>query len=325
MSKVSVVIPVYNVENYLEKCINSVISQTEKDIDIVLVDDGSTDNSPNICDKFATSDSRINVIHKKNGGPSSARNEGIKAAKSEYIMFLDSDDYFENETIELAYSKACEVNADMVVFPIHSVDESGNVLAEYGVDIDVERVVSLIDYPKLLLINPSPCNKLFRKYLFDNILFPENAWYEDLRIIPQIYPLCKRVVQLKTKALYNYLTRQSTIKNIGNIKKTIASRVDAVNAVMDAYKSNGLFNTYKPELDWIYIFHGYFLPCREIMKFSNERKELMNYLYDNLQTVIDNPYSNKYFNTLSKKEKILFNLYYKKRYRLLSLMLKIKL
>ncbi len=106
MAKVSVVVPVYNVEKYLERCIESIRNQTLEDIEIILVDDGSPDNCPKICDGFAEKDSRIKVIHKKNGGLSSARNAGIYAATGEYIGYIDSDDYAEPDMFEILYDSS---------------------------------------------------------------------------------------------------------------------------------------------------------------------------------------------------------------------------
>ena len=112
---ISVIIPVYNCEKYLTQCIESVLNQTFQDFELILVDDGSHDSSPDICDNFRQKDERIQVIHKPNGGVSSARNEGIKVARGEYITFVDSDDYIEEEMMEYLYGQAQEHLADIVV------------------------------------------------------------------------------------------------------------------------------------------------------------------------------------------------------------------
>ncbi len=114
--KISVIIPVYNVENYLRECVDSVLNQTFSDYEIILVDDGSTDISGKICDKYAVKDDRVNVIHKKNGGLSNARNVGLKKAVGEYIYFLDSDDYIKTDALEKLYNTAISEKADVVFF-----------------------------------------------------------------------------------------------------------------------------------------------------------------------------------------------------------------
>lgn len=113
---ISVIIPCFNVENYLEQCINSVIGQTYSNIEIILIDDGSTDSTPVICDQFAQIDSRIHVIHKRNSGASQARNTGLEAAKGEYIMFVDGDDWIDHETCDAAIKEVCEHQPDVVIW-----------------------------------------------------------------------------------------------------------------------------------------------------------------------------------------------------------------
>ena len=111
--KISVIVPVYNVEKYLTKCVDSIMNQTYKDLEIILVDDGSTDNSGKICDEYVKKDKRFKVIHKKNGGLSDARNVGIKNSTGEYLSFIDSDDYIDNDMIECLYNACIKNNADI--------------------------------------------------------------------------------------------------------------------------------------------------------------------------------------------------------------------
>ena len=122
---VSVVLPIYNVEKYLNRCIKSVINQSYKNLEIILVDDGSPDNCPTLCDEWAKKDNRIKVIHKKNAGLGYARNTGIENATGEYICFFDSDDYIALDTIEKAYSLAVQEKSDMVVFGFCNVKANG--------------------------------------------------------------------------------------------------------------------------------------------------------------------------------------------------------
>ena len=121
MPHVSVIVPVYNVEEYLRKCIDSIVAQTLKDIEIILVDDGSTDGSGTICDEYASQDKRVRVVHKINGGLSSARNTGIEAASAPFLMFIDSDDWVEPNFCEKPYLAAKNNNADLVLFSFRIV------------------------------------------------------------------------------------------------------------------------------------------------------------------------------------------------------------
>lgn len=324
MAKVSVIIPVYNVEKYLKKCVMSVTAQTEKDIEIILVNDGSTDNSGKLCDELSSSDGRVKVIHKKNGGLSDARNFGLDAASSEYILFIDSDDYIEPETIELSLNKAESDNSDIVMFDIQLVTEDGNVIDYIKTNKSVSA--ALAKDPSIILTTPSACNKLFKASLFDGVKFPLHAWYEDLRTIPKLYDKCNNISFVDSKPLYNYLVRENSITHNGDAAKTSEQRILASNDFVEYFKSNGLYDKYKAEIDWTLIYHGFVLPCRELMNFKNNAKPAMDKLRTNLISAlsIDEIKGNKYFSTLTKIEKLIFDFSIKKQYGALITMVKVK-
>ena len=156
---VTVVVPIYNVEQYLDKCIKSISEQTYKDLEILLIDDGSTDTSGNICDKWAGIDSRIRVVHKENEGQGIARNIGIDNAGGEYICFFDSDDYIAKNTIEKAYTLATKEKSEVVVFGFDSVDNDGNVLMTHIPKFEQESYsgddVKNIFFPEYLAPDPN--------------------------------------------------------------------------------------------------------------------------------------------------------------------------
>lgn len=326
MSKVSVIIPVYNVEAYLPKCIESVQNQTEKDIEIILVDDGSTDSCGAICDRYAKEDERISVLHQENGGLSAARNAGIRVASADYLLFIDSDDYVDSDLVERAFSAALENGADIVAYGYQKVTENGDVSFVYDLPADLPSVAfSLAEVPSALLMAPSACNKLFRKSLFENLGFPPRVWYEDLRTVPKLYPQVSKIVCLHGFYPYKYLARQNSIMTSGNIERTKTDRIAAVDSVLSFYKEAGLYEKYKPQLEWLYFFHGYFLPCREIMNFSGDSKTAMQALKANLAEKIRGfiPQNSPYFATLSKREKLIFALTYNEHYFTLKLFVKI--
>lgn len=134
MCKVSIIVPVFKVERYINTCVESLLNQTLKDIEIILVDDGSSDNCPVICDAYAKKDNRVKVIHKKNGGVSAARNDGLKQATGEFIIFCDSDDWLELTGIEALYNKAVEENADITIGNVYMVRKSGNKYVKFYKD-----------------------------------------------------------------------------------------------------------------------------------------------------------------------------------------------
>ena len=164
MSLVSIIVPVYNVEPYIETCIQSLIRQTMGNIEVILVDDGSTDRSGELCDQYAEADERIRVIHKQNGGLSSARNAGISAAKGEYLLFVDSDDYVSASLVEKTVSCAEQNQADVVVFDYQEIELCSGGKQTRTSALPAGQVIHAESVPQLLLITPSACNKLYKAY-----------------------------------------------------------------------------------------------------------------------------------------------------------------
>lgn len=186
--KFSIIIPVYNVEKYLNECVDSVINQTYKNMEIILVDDGSTDNSPRICDSYAEKDNRIRVIHKENGGLSSARNAGIRNMTGNYVLFIDSDDFWDsNRVIEDISNIVGKKNADIVCFGYKEYYESKNeyksVIDAGGISIDNASMCDALS--KLLsagIYTSSACSKAIRSEIIlkNNLYFVENITSEDI-------------------------------------------------------------------------------------------------------------------------------------------------
>jgi len=181
---ISIIIPVYNVEKYLERCVKSVINQTYKNLEIILVDDGAKDNSGKMCDELSKLDSRIKVIHKENGGLSDARNFGLKIATGDYIGFVDSDDYIADDMYETLYHTIKNNNADISIVSFYEmykekvigVRDSGNL-----------EILSKQEAMKELLIDTKiqsyAWNKLFKKELFNDLKFPTGKNFEDIELL----------------------------------------------------------------------------------------------------------------------------------------------
>lgn len=201
MPAVSVIIPVYNTEAYLRKCIESVLNQTIREIEVILVDDGSTDSSGIICDKYKIIDERVQVIHKKNEGISSARNVGIKKASADYIMFIDSDDWVEPFFCEDPYRIAIQNEADIVIFPYYVLERNGSIKKSK------QKLKSgRIEKEKALELNNESSyawNKLYKKDLFKTIEFPFGKMYEDIGTTHKLIYNAKRLYYLD-KPLYYY-------------------------------------------------------------------------------------------------------------------------
>lgn len=306
MPEVSVIIPVYNCEKYISACLESVLAQSFTDFEVIIVNDGSTDDSQKICAGYETRDTRIVIITQKNSGQGAARNTGIKNASGRYILFVDADDTIEIELLKDTVSIANETDCDMVFFDIKCIDENKNFLYNLQPLITIGKGINA-NYDKRIIFSiPSPCNKLIKRDIItSDLLFPENSWYEDLRCMTKLCSTVKKYSYI-TEPLYIYTIRNgSTIRN-GNSSKTVHDRILSVKDIYEYFYSNGLLERYHDEVEWIMIFHGFFLGAREIIHFNDYKSELMVELKRNLKKYVSNPKKNKYFNTLTMKEKITF-------------------
>lgn len=238
---ISVIVPVYNVEKYLRECIDSILIQTFVDFEIILVDDGSTDSSGEICDEYHEKDSRIKVFHKNNGGLSSARNKGLDEAKGDYVCFIDSDDTIAKDYLEKLLKAVKTNDADMALCDIDAaklVESCSDVYDKSNYD-DTEASGFIMDQSKTVkwlydtrsreyVLMVIACNKLFSKELFSCYRFPENKLHEDEFMIGNILRSCRKISFVPEK-LYIYRD------NLGSITSD-ANRLDARHLdVIDAY------------------------------------------------------------------------------------------
>lgn len=231
---ISVIVPVYNVEKYIEKCVDSIIIQTYKNLEIILVDDGSPDKCPEICDNYAKKDSRIKVIHKVNGGLSDARNAGLDIASGKYVTFIDSDDYISFDYIEKLYCALVDNGADMSLCSFIFVDDNYNIITERQNDSPIEdECISGLDIIKKLNQSHggyyvvSVC-KLYSIHLFDNLRFRQGKIHEDEFIIHHVLYKCKRVATI-AQPLYFYFQRSGSIMN----EKIAYKEFDVCEAFLD--------------------------------------------------------------------------------------------
>ena len=210
---ISVIIRVYKVEKYLDKCVESVVGQTYTDLEIILVDDGSPDGCPAMCDAWAEKDGRIKVIHKPNDGLSSARNAGLAAASGEYVFFLDSDDTISANCIDLLADAARRDNSEVCIANVVRIDENGEQIKASTFDSDM--LLSKDDVFERIAQKGSSayvvsCGKLYRRNLFDSISFPEGRLNEDEFTYYRLFDRCS-CISVRKDALYFYLSRQGSI------------------------------------------------------------------------------------------------------------------
>ena len=260
--KVSVIVPVYNVENYISKCLDSLVNQTLKDIEIIVVNDGSPDNSDKIIREFLNKyPDKIKYYIKENGGLSDARNFGLQYATGEYIAFLDSDDYVKVEMYEEMYKKAASGDFDMVVCDIIYLYPDKLQRVNSGIANDTTDIKKTF-----LTIQPAAWNKLFKKELFNNgVLFKKGVWFEDVEFIYRLLPHVKKIGVLH-EPFNQYVQREGSITNTVNPK--IYDYIYNMNGVVEYYEKNNLYNEYKKELEYAYVRYVYATFIKSIMRYD---------------------------------------------------------
>lgn len=225
---ISVIVPIYNVEKYLEKCIESILAQTYTDYELILVNDGSTDGCYEICQKFSKRDVRIKLINKPNGGLSSARNVGIDNSKGDYITFVDSDDYISKYMLQELYRGLCENEADIAMCSFKRVKENETIVDENcSIKVDIHDSIECFRriYTDKVDEYTVAWGKLYKSSLFQKIRYPEGKIHEDEFVTYKVFAQANRVVYIDTP-LYFYLIRNQSIMHSTFSKKSLA-RLDA--------------------------------------------------------------------------------------------------
>ena len=278
MRSVSVIVPFYNVENYIEKCLNTLVHQTLEDIEIILVNDGSQDRSMVVVKKFLEQyPDKITYLEKENGGLSDARNYAIPYAKGEYIAFLDSDDYVEKTMYKDMYELAKKEDSDMVEcnfyweYPDKKKEDIGVVYNGKKEMLEKVRVVAW--------------NKLIKKEVLEKskVTFPKGYRYEDVEFTYKLIPYLDKVSFLK-KPCVHYIQREGSISNNQNERNK--EIFDVLEHVIDFYKENDLYDEYKDELEYIYIRYAFCSSLLRIVKIKDEfvQRKLLDLTWEKVNT-----------------------------------------
>jgi len=320
MIKVSIIVPVYNVEKYLKRCLDSLVNQTLNEIEILVVNDGSPDNSQKIIDKYTKKyPDLVKSFKKENGGQGSARNYAIKKAKGQYIMYVDSDDFVENNMAKVLYNEAIKTKSDIVIC-------GNNIFSEEYKFIKKESAYytnNKKDIKENFLIgNMAVWNKLFKKSLItdNNIEFRSKVWYEDLDFNVKCFLKAKKIT-IVDKPLYNYLIREGSTMNNNNSKRNLEILL-ALNEIIKFSKEN---NIYDDETISRLIFEQVLIYTinRVAQQKSKDKKlvikELINYCKQN----INNYKSKHFYKNISKNKKIIAFLNYHNYWAISKILLKI--
>lgn len=320
--KLSIIVPVYGVEKYIDKCLNSLVKQSLKEIEIIVVNDGTKDNSQKIIDKYVKKyPDKIKSYIKENGGQGSARNYGLKKATGEYIGYVDSDDFVEKDMYKKLYNKAKENNYDIVVCGNYNVSED---YQNKNIDTFINNYNT--DLENIFFGKMAVWSKIYKRDILikNKLEFKEKVWYEDVAFT------LKAIMNSNTFAfidepLYDYLIREGSIMNNSNVQRNLEI-LDAFNDILSYIKHNKK-EEYFSKIEFLAIDHIYISAIVRVLKAEADdkvKRETINKLIDYMNTNFPDYKNNKYINTLSKNRKIIYKLINIKMYGLINLIFKVK-
>lgn len=320
MSKVSIVVPIYNVEPLLHRCVDSLRQQSYKDLEIILVDDESPDGCPAMCDEFAKEDNRIKVIHQRNGGLGNARNAGAKEATGEYLLFVDSDDYISRYLVEKCVTSGEKYGSDIILFDYQRLEPDGSIEVCTMDGLPEDRGFTLKEHPMVLFESISAWTRMFRRDFFEKsgVRYPEGYYYEDLGSSPKFF-LEADIISYVKEPFYNYVIREGSIMTSAKEEKNYRDRCAMLKTVKKFFEDEGAFFKYRSELEYMALFHGYFIPAKEILYRNGDRDYIRKF-----QNFIMKQYpdyrKNIYLATMSGKEKLQFRMIDKKKFWVVNLL-----
>ncbi len=306
MDKISIILPVYNVEEYLERCLASLVNQTYKNIEIIIVNDGSPDNSQSIIDRYKEKDPCIISLIKENGGLGDARNYGMPYATGEYIIFIDSDDYVEEDMLEKLYTKAVETDSDIVMCN-HYIKKDDSCITNplfksFGPNLEVDRT--------LFFQKPAVWDKLYKKSIIKDLKFVKGIFYEDIGFLCKVLPRVTKMTFID-EPLYYYIIRSNSIMNAKNLDRNFDIAI-AFEDIIKYYKDNNLWEEYKDEIRFLITDQLMISAYMRVLQYpsSSRKKEILKNFRD--FNSLHNPdyMKNPYIKSLSFNRKVCLYLCY---------------
>ena len=307
---ISVIVPVYNIIPYLPRCVESLRKQTYRNLEILLIDDGSTDDTPALCDRLAEEDARIRVFHKENGGPSSARNYGLEQAKGEYVGFVDSDDYVDADMYEGLYRAIADTGMPVAQVGRDEIDKDGNLLPNICEPVEQAQVIPAQDFLKELLMHRGDCSfctKLLQKDLFTEEKFPIGALNEDFHLLVKMLTREKNTVPgiacIPGQAYHVFYRPDSNTRDKNRFSRVFADNIDNADMVL------ALVEKKYPELTETAFRFGVFqrldyllhIPIPQMTGENEFYRKVVKYLRHGWWRAMRNPYltrKNKCYHTL---------------------------
>lgn len=296
-NRVSIIIPVYNVEKFLKRCLDSVISQSHSNLDIILINDGSSDGSGEICDQYALKDKRVTVIHKQNEGLSEARNDGLKIARGDYVFFVDSDDYIHRETIERLLDTYIKTGADMVVcgryrFDAVSLVDVNKLFHGFTrTKIEYSRESALVHlFTDMTYIRHASWDKFCRLEVYNDIYFPKDRIYEDGATTYKLIDRCSKVIYI-SDPLYYYAVNPHSITEMKYTSKHFHDHIETLKSAVEYFKNEPYikdaalsWNTFEMIKIWRRL---------KLVSLDNEAKELHKIFRNSFNIKAVGKFSNK--------------------------------
>lgn len=308
MKKISIIVPIYNSEKYLKKCIESLVNQTIiGDLQIILINDGSTDGSEKIIDEYIQKfPESITKINKANGGQATARNNGLEVADAEYIMFVDSDDYIEENKLAELYEYVKNTNKDLVVFNYAEIMHNNKTIKK-GLNIQTNN--NIINY---LLSNMSPWNKIIKTNIIkeNNIKFLENYIYEDLATMPLLAAYVKDVGYYD-ETIYNYVIYDGSTMRQSSYNEKLESIYYVIEYLIQEFKKREMYIKYNSELEYIVIDNLLYGATGRFLYYSNYTNNL-DKIVEIMKKQFPNWKNNKYYKNSRMIYKLTCNIFYKK-------------
>ena len=311
MVKVSIIVPVYNVESYLERCLDSLINQTLKDIEIIVVNDGSPDNSQELIDRYKKKDRRVISLMKENGGLSSARNYGLKKATGEYIGYVDSDDWIDHTMYEKMYKKAKEDDSDIVSCDYYKAYDNGNHVVMPGLLLESN------DMKKNYIISvPCAWNKIYKREIISKKHWPEGMIYEDFASNPLLIKKINKISYVD-EPLYYYFIRETSIMNDKVFKPKFYDILKASQILNDNINKDKYYLQYKKEYEYLIIdnlLRDTYFRLKDVSGSKQLLKDIVDFIKENYCDFLNNPYIKK----RGWKYRFITKQIYKRHYKLLN-------
>ena len=318
--KISIIVPVYNVEKYIEKCLLSIAKQSYQDFEIIVVDDGSTDRSGEICDQLEKIYNNIMVIHSQNGGVSNARNIGLSRACGEYVWFVDSDDFVSPDAVEtIVRHVEMHSTLDLLIFDAITVDEEGKQIQKIQCDLPCGKAMDLNSQRSLVFANTSLWNRIYRMDIIRNkqLTFETNITIAEDLLFNYKYLLECHNIYYEKDALYFYLQRKQSAMSGGGKNRDVQKVFEHL---ILYYKNKDVFSAYKREIEYLAIYHYYLVTSIRMLRCGIGREECMKISKWFSEQGIKVTFSNPYVRKMAPKHIFLIVLLKLKWYKMISVL-----